>query len=304
MEVDGEAYATDRDYPIAHATVIAEDLFATLGVALTEGRDFNALETTSGGGNGDVMIVNESFVDQFLDGGAALGRRVRLGISTSERPWMTIVGVVPDMHVGGGVGGIGDDKISPVHVYLPKGSLENSSFAFAARTRVGAPDITGRVRGIIAELDPNLPVYLLQPLAVAIQQSTSAFALFGSLFTIFGAAALFLAGVGLYGVMAFSVSQRRQEMGVRMALGAGRGAIMQLVLRRGAVQLSIGTVVGIALGAAMGQPLRIVLYGVETGDPLVYASVVATLIAAGLVACILPAITATRTDPVVAMRSG
>lgn len=98
------------------------------------------------------------------------------------------------------------------------------------------------------------------------------------------------------------VSQRRPEMGVRMALGAERGTIMGLVLRKGAVQLGIGTVVGIALGAGMGQPLQFVLYGVETGDPLVYGSVVATLLAAGLIACILPARTATRTDPVVAMR--
>ena len=104
--------------------------------------------------------------------------------------------------------------------------------------------------------------------------------------------------------MAFSVSQRRQEIGVRMALGAERGTIMELVLRKGAVQLGLGMALGIALGAGMGQPLRFVLYGVETGDPLVYGSVVATLVAAGLVACLLPARTATRTDPVVAMRSG
>jgi ABC-type lipoprotein release transport system permease subunit len=97
--------------------------------------------------------------------------------------------------------------------------------------------------------------------------------------------------------MVFSVSQRRQEMGTCMALGAERGAIMRLVLRKGAVQLGIGTVVGIALGAGMSQPMRIVLYGVETGDPLVYASVVVTPVAAGLVACVLPALTATHTDP-------
>ena len=187
---------------------------------------------------------------------------------------------------------------------MAKGSLDYSSVSFVGRTRTGAPDIAGRVRAIISELDPNLPVYELQPLGGALEQATWAFALFGSLFTIFGIAALFLASVGLYGVMAFSVSQRRQEMGVRMALGAERGAIMGLVLRKGAVQLGIGTVVGIALGAGMGQPLKFVLYGVETGDPVVYGSVVVTLVAAGLVACILPARTATRTDPVVAMRSG
>ena len=166
-----------------------------------------------------------------------------------------------------------------------------------------APAIAGRVREIIRDLDRNLPVYSLQPLGEAIEASTWAFALFGSLFTIFGAAALFLAAVGLYGVMAFSVSQRRQEMGVRMALGAERGTIMGLVLRKGAAQLGLGIALGIVMGAGMGQPLRFVLYGVEAGDPAVYGSVIVTLMTAGLVACILPARTATRTDPVVAMRS-
>jgi len=301
MAVEGEAYATDRDYPIGHMTVVTENLFAALGVEFTLGRDFTALETAIGGDH--VVIVNESFVERHMGGGDALGRRVRLGISTSERPWKTIIGVVPDLHVGGGVGGIGDDKISPEHMYFPKGSQEVGSFSLVVRTQAEAPAIAGRMREIIRDLDRNLPVYRLQPLGEAIEQATWAFALFGSLFTIFGAAALFLAAVGLYGVMAFSVSQRRQEMGVRMALGAERRSIMALVLRKGAIQLGLGIALGIVMGAGMGQPLRFVLYGVETGDPAVYGSVVLTLTLAGLVACILPARTATRTDPVVAMRS-
>ncbi len=301
MAVEGEPYATDRDYPIGHMTVVTENLFAALGVEFTLGRDFTALETAIGGDH--VVIVNESFVERHMGGGDALGRRVRLGISTSERPWKTIIGVVPDLHVGGGVGGIGNDKISPEHVYFPKGSREVGSFSLVVRTQGEAPAIAGRMREIIRDLDRNLPLYRLQPLGEAIEQATWAFALFGSLFTIFGAAALFLAAVGLYGVMAFSVSQRRQEMGVRMALGAERGSIMALVLRKGAVQLGLGIALGIVMGAGMGQPLRFVLYGVETGDPAVYGSVVLTLTLAGLVACILPARTATRTDPVVAMRS-
>ncbi len=109
-----------------------------------------------------------------------------MAISTSERPWKTIVGVVPDLHVGGGVGGIGDDKISPEHVHFPKGSREVRSFSLVVRTQGAAPDIAGRVRTIIRDLDRNLPVYRLQPLGEAIEQSTWAFALFGSLFAIFG----------------------------------------------------------------------------------------------------------------------
>jgi ABC-type antimicrobial peptide transport system permease subunit len=162
--------------------------------------------------------------------------------------------------------------------------------------------MAGRVRQIVAELDPDLPVYDLAPLDEAIQQATWAFRLFGIQFSVFGGLALFLATVGLYGVMAFSVSQRRQEMGVRMALGAERTSIIRLVLRRGGIQLGVGMVLGLAIGATMGGPMRYVLYGVEAGDPRVYASIVLTLLASGFLACVLPARAATRVDPVEAMR--
>jgi ABC-type antimicrobial peptide transport system permease subunit len=104
--------------------------------------------------------------------------------------------------------------------------------------------------------------------------------------------------------MAFSVSQRRQEMGVRMALGAERISIIRLVLGRGGVQLGVGIMLGLAIGATMGGPLRYILYGVEVGDPKVYATIVVALLASGFLACILPARAATRVDPVEAMRRG
>ena len=155
----------------------------------------------------------------------------------------------------------------------------------------------------MAELDPDLPVYDLYSLDRAISEATWAFGLFGSLFGIFGAAALLLAAVGLYGVMAFSVAQRRQEMGIRMALGADRGSILRLVLGKGGKQLVFGITVGLFLGAGMVRPMQFILYGVEVGDPLVYVSIVGALGLAGLVACLVPARAATRTDPMVTMRT-
>jgi ABC-type antimicrobial peptide transport system permease subunit len=158
------------------------------------------------------------------------------------------------------------------------------------------------LRSLVAELDPNLPVYRLLPLDQAIEEATWAFGLFGSLFTIFGAVALFLASVGLYGVMAFSVSQRRLEMAVRMAMGAEARSIIRMVVGRGAKQLAIGLVVGISLGVLMSRSMSVILYGVETGDPIVYFTIVLTLSATGLLACFLPARAATRADPVDALR--
>ena len=301
MAVEGAIYPTDADYPIANTMAVTEDYFATFGVELLRGRDFAPLDLAAEGEK--VAIVSQSFVDRHFPDGQALGRRVRLGISDSEEPWHTVVGVVPDMHVGGGVGGIGDDLLIPERLFLPRGALGASFMSFAVRTQGPPEAMASSVRALVAELDPNLPVSDLYGLDRAISEATWAFGLFGGLFAIFGIAALVLAAVGLYGVMAFSVAQRRQEMGIRMALGADRGSILRLVLGKGGKQLVFGITVGLLLGAGMAGPLQFILYGVEVGDPIVYGSIVVTLGLAGLVACLLPARAATRTDPMVTMRT-
>ena len=298
--VEGETYATDRDFPAATTAVVSPDYFETLGVELTQGRDFTELEARIGGD--PVIIVNQSFADTYLPGRQALGEQIRIGRSDSERPWRTVIGVVPDMHVGGNTGGIGDDLERPERLFLPQGSIDFSFMSFAVRTNGPPADLAPAMRSLVMELDPNLPVYDLLPLRQAIDDATWAFGLFGGLFTIFGAAALFLAAVGLYGVMAFSVSQRRQEVGVRLALGAQAPAIVRMIVKGGATQLAIGIGVGIALGALMSSSMSIIMYGVEVGDPFVYGSIVLTLGATGLLACFIPARAATRMDPVQALR--
>jgi predicted permease len=298
--VEGESYATDRDYPAAYATSISSDYFRTFEVQFLEGRDFSSLEARVGGD--PVTIVNESFVDRFFPDGDVLGRRIRWGISTSTEPWLTIVGVVPDMHVGGGVGGLGNDRKRPERFYLPKGLLDHSLYAVAVRSGGPPEALASRLREVVAELDANLPVFGVASLDDAIQQATWAFGMFGILFTIFGGAALFMAAVGLYGVLAFSVRQRQLEMGIRMALGQERGSIMRLILKKGVGQLSSGVAGGLAVGALMGGPMRYVLYGVEKGDISVYVSVVVTLMVTGIFACLIPARAATTADPVDAMR--
>jgi ABC-type antimicrobial peptide transport system permease subunit len=135
-----------------------------------------------------------------------------------------------------------------------------------------------------------------------LKQATWAFKLFGVQFTVFGVLALFLAAVGLYGVMAFSVNQRKREMGVRMALGAEGFSILQLVLSRAALQVAVGVAAGLVMGALMSGPLHHVLFGVETSDVRVYLAIAVTLAVAGLLACIPPALAATRADPLEAMR--
>ncbi|HSM59740.1 MAG TPA: ABC transporter permease [Longimicrobiales bacterium] len=300
VTVEGRTYPTDRDVPVTYGAVVTRGFFETMGVELVRGRDFEHAEVWDA--SEPVAIVNESFARRIVGDADPIGARVRLGRSSSTYPWMRIVGVSPDLHVGGGVGGIGDDLLPPQYLYLTPAVLPRQAMVAAVRTEGPPASLAPRLRAIVSELDPNLPVDALRTMPDAIRSSTWAFGFFGSLFTIFGLAALFMAAVGLYGVMAFSVAQRRQEMGVRMALGARPADIRGMVLGRGVRQLAAGTVVGLALGLLIAKPLSFVTYGVTLADPFLYAFIVATLGSAGLVACLVPARAATRADPVAAMR--
>lgn len=299
--VESTSYPTDADYPFTRTSIVSPDFFGTFGVTFVEGRGFDVLEARSGSTD-PVAIVNESFAESYLEGTDILGERIRLGRSDSSRPWHRIVGVVADMHVGGNVGGIGDDLERPERIFLPRGSMDLAFSSFAVKTREDPSAFAPTIRALVAELDPNLPVYELRPMDRAMAEATWAFGLFGSLFTVFGGVALFLATVGLYGVMAFGVSQRRREMAVRLALGARPRALVRMVVGRGAGQLALGVGLGLVLGALMSRSMRVVLYGVDVDDPIVYGSIVMTLVATGLAACVVPARSATRTDPVQAMR--
>ena len=299
--VDGATYPTDRDIPITNGSVVTRGFFDVMGMRLLQGRDFLPGEVWDEAD--PTVIVSESFARRHLAGRNAVGTRVRLGRADSTSPWLRVVGVAPDVHVGGGVGGIGDDQRSPEYVYVPPATLGTSAL-FAAVRAQGSPEaLAPRVRAIVTELDRNLPVDGLKAMPEAIQTATWAFGLFGSLFTLFGAAALFMASVGLYGVMAFSVAQRRQEIGVRMALGASEPRVLRMVLNEGTSQLALGSALGLALGYGLAKPLSIMTYGVSLSDPFLYLFILATLGSVGLLACFIPARAATRVDPVTAMRA-
>jgi putative ABC transport system permease protein len=151
-------------------------------------------------------------------------------------------------------------------------------------------------------LDPNLPIYDVDSMEGALETATWAFGLFGTLFSIFGGIALFMSAVGLYGVMAFSVSSRTQEMGIRMALGASASKILGMIFKKGFIQLGVGMLVGLGLGAAMSQPMRAIMFDVNPNDPTVYLTIVLVLVIAGVFACFVPARRATKVELVDALR--
>ncbi len=173
----------------------------------------------------------------------------------------------------------------------------------AVRTSGEATALAGALRRATSSLDPNLPLYWLRPMSEAIEETTFLYTIFGSLFAIFGFSSLFLAAVGLYGVIDFSVSSRMREMGLRMALGAEGGNVVGLVMKRVLRQIVPGVAIGLGIGAALGRPLAATLFGVEAWDPLVYGTIVSTLVLTGVLAALIPVTRAVRVDPVIALRA-
>jgi ABC-type antimicrobial peptide transport system permease subunit len=163
--------------------------------------------------------------------------------------------------------------------------------------------LTSRVRSTVAAIDADIPTYGVRTMEQVVDLSTWFYGTFGTLFSAFGIAALFLAAIGLYGVMAFSVGRRTHEMGVRLALGATPTDVLRLVLRQGLIQLGIGLGIGLVLALPLARGLQIVLFGVGPADPLVLGTVAVVLAASGVFACLIPARRATRVDPMTAMRS-
>jgi putative ABC transport system permease protein len=163
--------------------------------------------------------------------------------------------------------------------------------------------LTSQVRREVTALNSDIPLYWLYSMDEAIARPTWYIRVFGTMFMIFGLIALFLASIGLYAVMSFSVSRRTREVGIRMALGAQAGDVIRMIVRQGALQLAAGMVLGLGLAAAVEQFMRVILFDVQPRDPAIFGGVVLVLAAAGLLACVIPARRATLVDPLAALRS-
>lgn len=292
--VEGRSYAEDRDYPGSRQLTVSPGFYAALDVNVVQGRDFGMEDRQ---GSLPVAIVNEGFAKKFFLGESPIGQRIRFGRSESTAEWRTIVGLVPDMYVDG------VENENPEAVYIPHTQSDARFMSIVARTRGDAMTLTPKVRDAVIAVDPDIPIYFVESLEAAMDKETWFYRVFGTIFMIFGGVALFLAAIGLYAVMAFSVSRRIREFGVRMALGAQQGDVVGMVFRQGLTQIVAGLVLGVGLAIAIAGPLTILLYGVTPRDPVIFGGVVVLLAATGLLACFVPARRATRVDPMVALRS-
>jgi ABC-type antimicrobial peptide transport system permease subunit len=214
---------------------------------------------------------------------------------------MRIVGVVPNVYQTMEI--FSNDVQRPEAIYRPLGLADPTFMSVVVRTRGVPEDFTAQLREAVARVDPNLPLYRVQSMEAALEQAQFIHRGMGVLFAVVSIVGLFLAVVGLYGVMDFSVSTRLREMGVRIAMGATRWNIIRLVFRRVYLQLGLGSALGLALGFALGKPMSAVLIGVESWDAVVSVTVIMILGLTCTVAAILPALKALRVDPVEALRA-
>jgi len=291
--VQGRVYPRLEERPTAYQARISPGYFATLGTRILAGRDFASADRA---GALSVVLVNQSFAAREWPRESPLGRRIRLGDDPRE-PWRTVVGVVPDLKMEG----LANGDESPAGLYLPFQQEPPKFCSIVVRTH-GAPlALVPMVRREVAALNRDLPIYFVRSMRQVIEQNGFFLNLFGYVFGILGAAALVLASVGIYGVISFSVAQRTQEIGVRMALGARQSSVLGMILRQGAVQLAIGLSIGLALAVATARPLGTLLLDVQPTDPATFAAVALVLCGVALTASYLPALRASRVDPLVAI---
>jgi putative ABC transport system permease protein len=294
FSIEGQTYLKDKDYPNARFASATPNLFTVLKTPVLEGRAFN--ESDRPGGL-EVVVVNKAFVKKYFPNVEPIGRRIRVGGSKSTAPWLTIVGVVGDMFAGD------QDNLYAPTMFRPFAQSRTSFVYIAARTAGPPLSITQGVRDAINALNTDIPLYWAQSFEDAVGQSLWFINVFGTMFMIFGFVALFLASVGLYAVMSFSVSRRTREVGIRMALGAQGGDVVRMIFGQGLWQLGIGMTLGLAMALGVSQLLKVILFQVEPRDPVIFGGVAVVLIIVGLVACLVPAKRATLVDPLVALRA-
>lgn len=287
----GQSFPDERDYPRAKVTSVSPAFFDVIRVAPRQGRVF------TGGDGADapkVAVVNEEFQRRFYPDGA-IGRQVQT-FTRGDPQWHTIVGVVPsipDLDLG---------ESLLQHVYFPLAQRPNATVNVLLRTAGEPLALAAGVRQAVSAMDRNLPIYNVQTLQKVLDDGTWGWRVFGTLFSAFGIAALFLATVGLYGVMAFSVSRRTQEIGVRMAVGAGAGDVLRMVLRQGAWQVAGGVGLGLGVAVALANAMRLMFFQVSPYDAPTFVGVGAVLLVTGLAAAFVPARRAAKVDPMTALR--
>ena len=293
VTVDGYQAQEDEEMNVGQ-NFIGPDYFSTMGIPLVSGREFGASDTAT---SPKVAVINEAMMRRFFGNRNPLGSRFTFGSGDKVRPDIEIVGVVKDSKHA-----TVRDKVGPF-AYLPYSQFKTiGNITFYVKTKQELGAIATSIRREVQRVDGNLPVFNLKTLERQIDESLFADKFLTFLSMCFALLAALLASLGLYGVMAYTVTRRTREIGIRMALGATRGVVSWLILREVVMLALVGLVVGLPAAYGLGRLTESLLFGVKAGDPMVFVGAGLLLTAATLLGGYLPARKAASIDPLVALR--
>jgi predicted permease len=280
--------------------VVSDGAFEALGERLLRGRTFTPADTAEAL---PVAVVNETLARTYWPGQDPIGRRMRMGSSTT-RPWMTVVGLVKDERHNGVTAAIKEKFFVP-YAQFPAAREGDAARGMTLVLRVSgdAMRLVGPIRAEVRRLDPRLPVANVRMMTDVVDASMATPRLTGSLLSIFAGLALVLAAIGVAGVLAYLVSRRRREIGIRMALGASRANVLGLILRRGLVYAGAGIAAGVLAALFLTRLMEGLLFGVAPRDPVTFLAVSGILLLIAAAASLVPALRASRVDPLEALRS-
>jgi putative ABC transport system permease protein len=299
LEFEGQG--SDRPPVATDTRSVTPDYFRTMGIPLIEGRFFTEHDTAASAVAGlpqlgavSVAIVDERFARVHWPAQNAIGKRLRFAFPGA--PWLEVVGVV------GHIRHDGLDVDPRPQVYFNYLQRAQDRMALVVRGAEGAPRLTGAVAQAIREVDPEQPVYDVRTMSDVVDRSTAQRRLSTLLLAAFASMSLLLTTIGVYGVIAYGVTQQIREFGIRMAFGAARSDVTRLVLRRGATLAAGGTLIGLAVAALLTRAMASLLYGVKPGDPVCFVAAPVLLVGVALLASYLPARRAASVDPAITLR--
>jgi putative ABC transport system permease protein len=295
FEIDGRPMAP-KDHPSADFFTTGIDYFKTMGIPLIKGRDFDDRDKH---GSTPVVIVTERFAREYFPNEEAVGKRIRPGISTyddEEETWREIIGVVGDVRNRG----LNTD--SPAAYYVPQTQIPFSQLVGVIKTSNEPRSLISAVTKEVGAMDQDVPVFAVKTMEEYLSASVAGPRFSTTLLSIFAAVALVLTIVGLYGVMSYSVAQRTNEIGIRLALGAQSRDVLLMIVKQGGALILSGLVLGLGGAYAATKLIQSLLFGVTAKDPFTFAAVAVLLAIVALLACYIPALRATKVDPMDALR--
>ena len=290
---EGQGVDDAAGNPGANLAAALPNYFTTMGIPIRNGRPFNGFDRE---GSAPVVIVSEQLARRMWPGEDAIGQRIKLGGTESQEPWRTVVGVAGEVRYQ-------DLVEAPPGLYVPFRQAQQEANYLAVRAAPGTQGVVEMVRRVVADLDPRVMVVEAEPVSLQRNRQIAGPRFHAVLLQGFGAIALLLAALGLYGVMASLVAQRTREIGIRMALGATAGHVHRAILRHGLLLAITGAGLGTAGALVAARGLRSVLFEVSSADPMTLVAVVGILLTTAALASYIPARRATKIDPQAALRA-